>query len=91
MVFTLLPPCELSLPFLSPWAWEVSLVPVHSALRQAEGKGQRLVINCCTVAFTLQAVTRHGSLLPWVRCPSSLCLGNAFNYSSAARRASRKV
>lgn len=59
MVFTLLPPCELSLPFLSLWAWEVSLVPVHSALRQAEGKGQRLIINCCTVAFTLQAVTRQ--------------------------------
>lgn len=47
------------MPFLSLWAWEVSLIPVHSALGQAEGKGQRIVINCCTVAFTLQAVTRQ--------------------------------
>ena len=58
-VFTLLPFCKLPLPFLSPRAWEVSLVPVHSALRQAEGKGQRVVINCCVVAFTLQAMTRQ--------------------------------
>lgn len=57
--FTLFPSCELPLPFLSPWAWEVSLIPVHSALRQAEGKGQRIVINCCTVAFTPQAVTKQ--------------------------------
>jgi len=78
MVSALLPPCELPSPFLSPWAWEASLIPVHRALRQAEGKGQRAVTNCCTVAFTPQAVTRQVPSPPSGEMPKLSPFGHCF-------------
>lgn len=55
----------------------MSPVPVHSTLRQAEGKGQRVVINCCMVAFSLQALARHFLSSAWSEVPK-LCLWQCF-------------
>lgn len=63
-------PCELLLPFLSLWTWEMPLVPVHSALG---GKGQRVVMSCCTGHLHCKTQRGSSSILPQASCPGSLC------------------